>query len=257
MPETELPRRWRPTEQESGWNNISGELAFRAVSDSAVEPGQLDWLVYHHWRCCSHQDKRDDDFPVEDCYGFNQSLSRNLNETNELFFEMVVSADSNARFGWRFNRGPAQFVFVIDVASREMAVLEHRDNGKLPSRQVVFLKSLIDGQLKIEFSSFDAQLITIVNEQLVFQQLMPSEANAVPTYPLAIGAAGGAVSVRQLRIWRDVFYFPKSGQTQQLVSDSGFLLLGDNVPISVDSRHWGAVGLDELIGVVDLSMRPR
>lgn len=249
-PESVQPRRWRPAELASGWRNATGELKFRAGDDSNVESKQLDWLVYHHWRCFSHSGKRDDDFPVEDSYGFNQSLRRNLNETNELFVEMSVEAESNARFGWRLNRGPTRFEFGIDIERGEFAVLEQTEDGKTLNRQVVELESLSDGQLQIEFSSFDAQLIANVNGQLVFQRDMPAESFAVPTYPLAIGAAAGAVSIKQVRIYRDIFYFPKSGQQQWLASDSGFLMLGDNVPISVDSRHWGPVMPDDLIGVV-------
>ena len=250
-PESKLPFRWRPAVKVSGWTNTSSELNFEAGENSELEPEQLDWLVYHHWRCFSHNGKRDEDFPVEDSYGFNQSLRRNLNQTNELFVEMTVRAESKTRFGWRFSRGPARIEFVIDIDRSEMAVLQSRGNGTAPSRQLVALDPLDDGQLEIEFSSFDAQLIASVNGRVVFQRDMPVEANGMSTYPLAIGAAGGIVSIGQLRIYRDVFYFPKSGPSQQLAGDSGFLLIGDNVPISVDSRHWGAVMPDDVIGVID------
>ena len=91
-PKTNLQNRWRPAGQGSGWIRNAGNLEFRAADANEVQVDQLDWLVYHHWRCFSHHGKRDDDFPVEDSYGFNQSLSRNLNQTNELFLEMNLTA---------------------------------------------------------------------------------------------------------------------------------------------------------------------
>ena len=62
--------------------------------------------------------------------------------------------------------------------------------------------------------------------------------------------------LEQVRIWRDIYYMPSQenrGQSQVLVGDpGGFLLLGDNQPVSIDSRHWSRawVSSGQLIGKV-------
>ncbi|EMI57014.1 signal peptidase [Rhodopirellula sallentina SM41] len=70
--------------------------------------------------------------------------------------------------------------------------------------------------------------------------------------------------IRDLRVQRDVEYreatnprntpsiatrFPLADATWQLGADEWFVV-GDNVPLSIDSRHWGAVHSAEIAGVV-------
>ncbi len=60
--------------------------------------------------------------------------------------------------------------------------------------------------------------------------------------PIRFGSTGGAFRVRSLRLFRDVHYLSEAGQhatdqPHQLESDE-FFFLGDNSPVSLDSRGW-------------------
>lgn len=60
--------------------------------------------------------------------------------------------------------------------------------------------------------------------------------------PIRFGSTGGAFQVRSLRLFRDVHYLSEAGQhatdqPHQLESDE-FFFLGDNSPVSLDSRGW-------------------
>ena len=65
------------------------------------------------------------------------------------------------------------------------------------------------------------------------------------TQPLAIGVVDSTVEVAHLCVWRDVYYtHPQAivadwSMAEPLAEDEYFLL-GDNSPISVDSRHASA-----------------
>ena len=72
-----------------------------------------------------------------------------------------------------------------------------------------------------------------------------------PRRPIAIGAAGGSFEVRSLKVFRDVYYTPKSdANLVRQMKDNEFFVLGDNSPVSVDSRCWDdpAVKRENLVG---------
>jgi len=74
--------------------------------------------------------------------------------------------------------------------------------------------------------------------------------------PLSIGAEGLRVEVGWLKVYRDVYYLnPMGGNVRWLDSrplgQDEFFLLGDNSPVSTDSRHWPAgVSTKSLVGRV-------
>jgi hypothetical protein len=66
---------------------------------------------------------------------------------------------------------------------------------------------------------------------------------------IQIGAADGEFDVTHLQLYRDIYYLDPAGLGSDWRGDSApaflgnFLLLGDNPPISIDSRHWPAGGV--------------
>jgi hypothetical protein len=76
-------------------------------------------------------------------------------------------------------------------------------------------------------------------------------------HPLAIGAAGAGVEVTGLRVWRDAYYLDPQGLPRPWKMSAPqvkgeFALLGDNQPVSIDSRTWeaGWVGRRAILGLV-------
>jgi hypothetical protein len=74
---------------------------------------------------------------------------------------------------------------------------------------------------------------------------------------MAIGAAGIGLQIEGLRVWRDVYYLDPQGlsrrwEVQAPLGADEFALLGDNQPVSIDSRQWDppAVGRRAVSGRV-------
>ena len=281
-------RRWRSDRKEAEFRQDGGKWFFDADQNSATGktapdsnatgPGRIAWLKYHHWRCFRHDESRTKDFAVEDGYGHNQSLSRNLHAMDDLFLEAQLSKVSAGAFAWRFNRGELQTEFQLDLTSWELTVAKHAVSGSLveteqrPHADIQEEPRMIqlrppnggqfpngnyvnDDQIRIEFSSFDGELVVLVQGTEVFRCQSPSERSKVAMYPLEIGASGSNVAVERIRVWRDVYYFPiseEAGDAHPIVAGEGFILLGDNVPLSIDSRHWEKTGIhsSKMIGVV-------
>ncbi len=243
-------QRLRPVAMPTGWKRTNSQWHFHPFE--ANRAPDLDWLKYHHWRCFSQNGERDQDFPVEDSYGFNQALARNLHKTDDLFFELNFSVESDSIVGWRYYRGTTCHEFLINPKNRRLQWFVSSGED-LVEPYVVPLGKMNPDHVNIEFSSFDAQVIVAVNGQTVLDRSGSPSYPPVATYPLEIGGGGKGIQIRRLRIWRDVFYFPVSADRAQLRGEpDGYLMLGDNVPMSWDSRHWrqGAIGRDEIIGVV-------
>ena len=65
--------------------------------------------------------------------------------------------------------------------------------------------------------------------------------------PIALGVRGGALSVSNLKIFRDVYYTSALGSIPRhpygvnepyALKDDEYFVLGDNSPVSNDSRFW-------------------
>lgn len=143
--------------------------------------------------------------------------------------------------------------------------------------------------IDLEFSVFDRQVTVAVNENVVIEKPLPRSSTdadwpgavepdfavagrvppiaPAPTYdsPVRIGVLNGTVRVDSLRLYRDVHYTAEAGQHATRdplkLGDDEFFMLGDNSPVSLDSRSWPdpVVPRHLLIGkplVVHLPSRP-
>jgi len=156
-----------------------------------------------------------------------------------------------------------------------------------------------DWPLELEFSVFDRQVTVAINGQVLVQEPLPESVETIdPMIPVAayrppliaiagrsgegipamqgpdgsaaggiasIGVVNGTARVSSLRLFRDVHYTAEAGQhaTSRPLSlgDDEFFMLGDNSPVSLDSRGWRdpVVPRRLLIGrplVVHLPSRP-
>ena len=128
--------------------------------------------------------------------------------------------------------------------------------------------SIHNGNHQVVVSVFDGQLVVgIDGEQQGEPILLPVSPETGPApwvERLArIGARGAEVTVSNLRMYRDIYYTPKNnaGSKQFQLDGNQYFVLGDNSPVSVDSRCWDSPGVPEraLIGkpfVVHLPSRP-
>jgi signal peptidase I len=105
----------------------------------------------------------------------------------------------------------------------------------------------------------DEQLVlAVAGETVIRREYAPLDGPLQPTSrPLGIAGRRGVCSVAKLRVYRDIFYLnPFRGDWTWAgpapLGDDAYLLLGDNTPLSNDSRHWSVPGLrrEQIVGKV-------
>lgn len=244
-------------------------------SDSTA--GSLNWFRYQGGQNYSRRDQQrkldvtnelaQKNWPlsaIEDNYGYNQSLNRTLNPTADLFVEFKVTPISSGKVAWRLS-GKHELKFVVDFERMQFTF-----TGGSLLRSTVPLADLIESNkpVLVEFSSFDQQLLVLINGERVFEKPFGPNVQKAIQYSNNVFEIGGDVGdngndgdqllVEELKIWRDIYYLPGHplvGSSDVALLTSGkneYLLLGDNVPISRDSREWdpAAIPVSKIIGIV-------
>ena len=113
----------------------------------------------------------------------------------------------------------------------------------------------------VEVSLIDQQFLVAIDGQTIvaWPYDRPEPTRSPHVCPLAIGAKGSRSTVRDLRVYRDVYYThpiglpgASGGATSRCVwRRDEYYVLGDNSPISDDSRTWperGAIDAKLLVG---------
>ncbi len=254
--EADLPPRWQSESGTCGWCVRDRGYEFQP----SPEPTEaLQWLTYRHWPCFSGSVARTQLSPILDNYGYNQQVSRQLNvvwdvmlscrlktpgRTGRLAFE-VSDRDVCHRVELRFDRRE----IVLARGSRQPVSLD------LP--YAAFARGV-----EIEMALCDGQVMFGIDRQELIRECYESSALAdspgdPPPSRVAIGAAGLTAAVDRLRVLRDVYYLPSAapvriGQEPTSLGEGELYVVGDNVPISQDSRHWQRPGLpvENLLGRV-------
>ncbi len=176
----------------------------------------------------------------------------------------------------RLTDGSAIFDCEFDFAHREVRL--YANNRPDPLRVSRLPAAAMTENALIEMSIFDRQVSVAVNAVDVFKPvrytshrpstditaeitaLEQSDETSVPVatsdtpaprHPVLLGAERLSLEVRHLQVFRDVYYTPKGDAPYHYeLGDDEFFLLGDNSPVSADSRAWDdpAISRDLLIG---------
>jgi hypothetical protein len=188
---------------------------------------------------------------------YNPSLTRPLNAVSDVLFTCRLRVQGTAgALALAAEDGPQRFVLVLEPGRR--AVLYGGE------KQAVLLERPLEirfrrSPLDIQFGLVDQQVLLAVEGRTIIRQAYERwPGTREPTLrPLAIGARGLTVVLEHLRVWRDLYYLDPRGLSRPWDDPSGgeprgLFLLGDNPPVSVDSRHWqpSRVALGNVLGRV-------
>ena len=215
------------------------------------------FLTYHHSACLPLPIGRAEQ-PISDSYGFNQSLSRELNVASDIVLR--------CRIRWTDEFGDGRLAFRIERVGLSydlewslqgcltLCSSTGRADIRLPSvndsaGDAVLTIGCVDG---VVFFAKDGKML--LEHQVGEFEIGTHVGNGSVT-PFAIGASAGMqVAVSELQVARDIHYYAKRGQMNQWQLGEGqYLLLGDNVPISEDAREeaeFGVIHRGQILGRV-------
>jgi len=244
-----VPRdRWQGETRESLWGSSRGRFARRATSHE--EPAE-DWLVYRHWYRSPGENGEVREGPITDVCGYNQGQPRRREDFHEVSDLMLafrlVETFGQGELAIRTSDGRDEFSVRILPKKGRFSV---QKNGRsIPAGEGKCPPS--NGGCLVEISLFDRQFLLAFDGRPAFPPwpYHPSDRPIRHTSsPLAIGSKGGlGVVLRDLRVYRDVYYTHPIGLDGRLglgssheLADDEYFVLGDNSPLSRDSRTWPA-----------------
>lgn len=205
--------------------------------------------------------------PITDEYGYNQRYEGTKNyRVRDLLLEFTVNwFPTGGQLVTQLADGAGHVDFQFDFAAGLVRIVP--SSNPAADRQLKF-PTLQPGPHQVLVSNFDGQAVIAIDQQPIGEPLPLADTVEEPAAPWVerparIGASGAAVSVKEMRLYRDVYYTPKNDADRKTFPLSGdeYFVLGDNSPVSVDSRCWENPGVPErsLIGkpfVVHLPSRP-
>jgi signal peptidase S26 family len=238
-----LPPRWRPAKDDSRWKAIDGGFQ---IEPTVAEPGGFDWLEYEHWPCTADAHLRGTAAPITDNDSYNQGETRRpLNVVSDMVLSCQLSATGTGQVAFAATDGEQRFEAQVEPGKRVRLVLGSQTLVDLPLGLHLSRRAA-----EIEFGLCDRQVLLSASGRTLirYEYERRDHSQDEPLRPLAIGVRGIGLNIHQLRVGRDVFYLdprglPRRWQADGPLAANTFALLGDNQPVSIDSRHWEAPGI--------------
>jgi signal peptidase I len=197
----------------------------------------------------------------------------------------VVPENGSGELVLELTKGVDRFQARFDLDTGDCALCRVTADGetKLESKPTALKATAGKPSFTVRFANVDRQLIVWVDGKLVFGAqgvAYEAPASSGPTAndlePARIGARNADVQVRGLKLWRDVYYTAaKSGRPSDpdvanvdfadpaawgplntlpvstyYVQPGHYFVLGDNSPECADSRSWGLIPAQDLLGRV-------
>ncbi len=209
----------------------------------AAEPPSEDgiaWTSFRAWRCFDSPLPRSDETLVFDNDSYNPSLRRQTHAVYDLLLSFHVEARAPATLSLRGHNGWAEYRLDVPFSGGQ-GTLE-RDGQLVAEAELPAASAALNGVW--EFALVDEQVILAIGGREVLVYREPSERDGprrAVHRPLAYATSGDAIAIRERRVWRDLHYLSPERLRDQwsgyALGDDHYLLLGDNVPLSIDSRH--------------------
>jgi signal peptidase I len=244
-----LANRWQPRQCASQWKPVSTGY------ESATDPtSRIDWLDYLQWTCWPHGSPeigRMQSVPIFDQDAYNQSLSRgNLHPVPDIMVACQLQIGGTGKCILRLTSRSDDFEWELSAAADDCLL---RWNGNCVAR---VRPPSRPSPWTVEMAVCDHRALGAVDGAVSFDfTYEPAVGRTVEDQPrLSIGALGALVQFEAPQVYRDIYYLGPGGaqywQAPQSIDDTEWFMLGDNVPISIDSRLWSAVAERDILGPV-------
>ena len=238
------PRAWPPPEP---LETRSGPLCARGPPCGATAVSD-DWLVYKHW-----DSGRGGYGTISDFYGYNGNEPRELNPIKDVGLEARITVSQDVEtISIAVRSGNDRFVVRIPAHGRgEAELLRNNQPVRVVNRFNPFSENgLWPRTVLLEAAVMDGRVQAAVDGKLLFEPYDyddPTLRDAKCESPVALGVRGGAAEVSEFRVYRDIYYTgslaniprrPHGSRSAVVLGADDFFVLGDNSPVSNDSRFW-------------------
>jgi len=196
--------------------------------------------------------------PVLDRYAYNSGVeNQTAVPVHDFLFACDLSvAGAEGAFAIELYDGQHRFRNLIDFQKQQVSLWV--DEQQQPLRTERLRGDLFrEGPVRLEMSVMDRQVLCAVNGELLYQPLIftgSSEPRKEIREPVRFGASGGRMEVSDLQLYRDIHYTQGKAihgvETPYKLDADSYFVLGDNSPVSLDSRSWtdGKVERKYLLG---------
>lgn len=232
-----FPAHWQPAQAGGYWT----EKEHTHVFNGKTPPYSFAWLSFRYVRRLTAPEPHTEYSPVLDFDAYNPADSRRLNDVSDLFLTCRASI---AKYGC--------LVFAaVDGADRFEVHLCHDEqklklfqNGKQTAVELLPHRNH-DEPIDIQFALCDRRVLFGMDGRQVmavpYQREKPASPQLEPQ--LQIGGAGGRIRISQAKVYRDIYYLdpnntPQDWSADRIVPAHHYFVLGDNPPVSDDSRQW-------------------
>jgi signal peptidase I len=216
-------------------------------SDSAAST----WMEFHPPRVADLPAEVEVPPTITDYDAYNPALDRTVFEVFDLALRGRVDHSGKGRARWRIDDGWQLWELSYDFASHTAAL---NCNGE----SVATIQDARPPALGVDFevAAVDQQIVLALDGKLVLHH--PYDAGGGERRRrgalLALQCEGERMTVSRLRVERDTYWLDPGGLgeawTSAKLGADEYLVLGDNVTVSTDSRHFGPVRAAAMRGVV-------
>lgn len=251
------------------WNAETGQLAYEGALSEALR----DQLLAHTEDALFRQAVRalydiSHEAPITDQYGYNPpEENAGAVPLRDVMLSLRLDVEyGHGEFVVELTDGMQTFSYVLDFQHRECRM--HRNGSNEPTQTGPLPAGVAGRPVIVEASLIDRQALLAIDGQVVlppFEFEVPAQLSEAPRSAVRFGGRALDAVVDELMVYRDVYYTADRAlhgvETPYRLPWDSYFMLGDNSPVSHDSRRWGdgAVPRSLLIGrpfMVHLPSRP-
>lgn len=218
----------------SGWNVRRGSLGFAPIGDT--QANNNDWVVYDHHRCLPPPSPVDHAASPLDSYGYNHSVSRELFPISDLWMEFTCEHWQAQGLTIRLQGNDDRSTIEVDLAQGIVRGISPEQTTELP----LSIDSL-DGMTVRAGECDGAMFLELHHDRRHWYFPLGNADTQFGSQPFAIKIGDGQAILRHVKIYRDIVWLgrqrrPTPWSFDRELGPDEIFVLGDNVPISDDSR---------------------